>query len=65
MPGGSGSKTSIGQGSPGKGAGTGANSEINPELLGGKQVLSNRDKAQHSAARGQDSKAIEGEQEQE
>jgi hypothetical protein len=63
MPGGHPSKTSMGQGSQGKGSGTGANTIGGPRKLDGLEVLSNRDKAQHSKARGQDSKAIESEQE--
>lgn len=65
MPGGSGNKAGIGQPGPSQGAGSGANTVGNQDMLDGKQVLSNRDKAQHSRARGQDSKAIEAEQDQE
>jgi hypothetical protein len=63
MPGGHPSKTSMGQGSQGKGSGSGANTISGPEKLDGLEPLSNRDKAQHSKQRGADSKAIESEQE--
>ena len=63
MPGGHPSKTSTGQGSQGEGSGSGANTMGGPQKLDGLEVLSNRDKAQHSNARGQDSKAIQSEQE--
>jgi hypothetical protein len=61
MPGGHGSKNTIGMGSQGKGSGSGANT-IDATDLGENQVLSNRDKKQNSGARGQDSKAIESDQ---
>src|SRR4051794_23657851 len=53
------SKKSIGAGAQGKGTGTGAMTEVPKELLGENQVLSNRDKKQHSDARGQDSKTVQ------
>ena len=64
MASGSGSRPSMGHVNRAKGTGTGANTIGSPDKLDGKQVLSNRDKAQHSKARGQDSKAIEAEQKQ-
>ena len=56
------SKKSFGAGAQGKGAGTGAMTELPKEFLGENQVLSNRDKKQHSDARGQDSKTVQNEQ---
>jgi hypothetical protein len=52
----------FGAGSQGKGDGSGANSEVDPEKVGENMVLSNRDKSLHSDARGLDSKAIQTEQ---
>jgi hypothetical protein len=46
----------------GKGAGTGAMTDVQDELIGENMVLSNRDKAEHSRDRGQDSKWVETEQ---
>lgn len=46
----------------GKGAGVGALADIPAEGIGENMVLSNRDKAQHSRARGLDGRAIETEQ---
>ena len=46
----------------GKGAGTGAMTNLQEDLLGENEVLSNRDKAQHSPERGQDSKWVQTEQ---
>jgi hypothetical protein len=59
MPGGHGSSHTIGAGSQGKGAGTGAFTELEDEAVRKEQILSNRDKAQHSDARGLDSKGIQ------
>lgn len=56
------SKHHLGQGNSGKGAGTGALTEVPDDTLGENMVLSNRDKAQHSDARGLDSKAVQIEQ---
>ena len=52
----------MGSGSQGKGDGTGAMTELDPEILPENMVLSNRDKAQHSRERGLDSKAVQTEQ---
>lgn len=52
----------IGKGSQGKGDGSGAMTELPDGILPENMVLSNRDKAQHSAERGLDSKAIQTEQ---
>ena len=48
----------FGPGSQGKGDGTGAMTDLNPEDIPENIVLSNRDKAQHSDERGLDSKAV-------
>ena len=57
-----GGKKQVGTGAHGKGAGAGANSEIQKEKIGDNMVLSNRDKSQHSDQRGMDSKHIQSEQ---
>jgi hypothetical protein len=46
----------------GKGAGVGAMTDLQEGLLPDNMVLSNRDKAQHSGERGQDSKWVQTEQ---
>jgi len=46
----------------GKGAGAGAMTDLQDDLVGENMVLSNRDKAEHSRERGQDSKWVETEQ---
>jgi hypothetical protein len=61
MAAGHGSKTTIGAGSHGKKSGSGANTIEAPDL-GENQILSNRDKAQHSKRRGADSKAVQSDQ---
>jgi hypothetical protein len=43
----------------GKGAGTGALTDMPDDKVGENMILSNRDKAQHSEARGLDSKAVQ------
>lgn len=60
------SKKSMGQGLHGKHDGSGAmtSESIADGLLGENQVLSNRDKSQHSHDRGLDSKAVQTEQRQ-
>jgi hypothetical protein len=45
-----------------KGTGTGAMTNLQDDLVGENMVLSNRDKAEHSRERGQDSKWVETEQ---
>ncbi|TPE53634.1 hypothetical protein [Amaricoccus solimangrovi] len=55
------SRKQHGEGVQGKGDGTGAMSDI-PADLPENMVLSNRDKKQHSDARGLDSKHVETEQ---
>ena len=56
------SKKKIGPGTQGKGSGVGALTDVPKEKIGENQVLSNRDKKQHSADRGQDSQEIQNEQ---
>jgi hypothetical protein len=57
-------KKHAGAGSQGKGDGSGAMSETFDATLPSNKVLSNRDKAQHTKARGQDGKNIQTEQRQ-
>ena len=57
-----GSKKQTGAGAHGKGAGVGANTDIPKDKIGENQVLSNRDKKQHSGERGQDSQEIQNDQ---
>jgi hypothetical protein len=52
----------FGPGAQGKGTGTGAMTDIEPEDIPENIVLSNRDKAQHSDERGLDSKSVQTEQ---
>jgi hypothetical protein len=52
----------MGPGAQGKGSGTGAMTELPEGILEENRVLSNRDKAQHSAERGLDSKFVQTEQ---
>src|SRR5436190_2173026 len=56
------SKKSMGAGAHGKGSGIGALTDVPKDRLGENMVLSNRDKKQHSAQRGNDSKEIQNEQ---
>jgi hypothetical protein len=60
------SKKHTGKGEQNKGSGSGAmtSESLADPLLGENQVLSNRDKAQHSDERGLDSRAIQNEQRQ-
>jgi hypothetical protein len=44
------------------GAGTGAMTDVQNDLIGDNMVLSNRDKSEHSRDRGQDSKLTQTEQ---
>ena len=57
-----GGKKQIGAGSQGKGAGTGANTDADPDKVGENMVLSNRDKSLHSDQRGLDGKWAQTEQ---
>ncbi|WP_192360835.1 hypothetical protein [Mesorhizobium mediterraneum] len=59
-----GSKKHIGAGSQGKGSGAGAMTTTPKDKLEENQVLSNRDKAQHTKERGLDSKQVATEQRQ-
>jgi hypothetical protein len=52
----------LGPGAKGKGAGSGAMTDTQDELIGENMVLSNRDKAEHSRDRGQDGKWNQTEQ---
>jgi hypothetical protein len=56
------SKTHMGPATQGKGSGTGAMTDLPEGVLEENMVLSNRDKASHSAERGMDGKAIQTEQ---
>lgn len=56
------SSKNMGPGAQGKGSGTGAMTDIDKDILPENMVLSNRDKAQHTRERGQDSKSIQTEQ---
>ena len=51
-----------GLGSQGKGAGVGAMTDMPEGEVGDNQILSNRDKQQHTKERGLDSKRIQSEQ---
>lgn len=59
-----GSKKHVGAGAPGKGSGTGAMTTTPKDKLEENQILSNRDKAQHTKERGLDSKQVATEQRQ-
>lgn len=59
------SKKHMGAGAQGKKSGSGAMSETPDEKIGENQILSNRDKKQHSGERGLDSNAVRNEQRQE
>ena len=59
------SRKHFGAGAQGKGDGTGAMVDLEPEELPANIVLSNRDKAGHSEERGLDGKAVQTEQGQE
>jgi hypothetical protein len=54
----------FGEGTQGKGSGTGAMTELDKDAVGENQMLSNRDKKQHSKERGQDGNAIKTDQQQ-
>lgn len=57
-----GDRKHFGKGSQGKGTGSGAMTELDKDAVGENDVLSNRDKKQHSKERGQDGNAIKTEQ---
>ncbi|MBB3444106.1 hypothetical protein [Rhizobium sp. BK379] len=52
----------IGAGAKGKRDGSGAMTDLEPDVLPENMVLSNRDKARHSRERGLDGKAVQSEQ---
>jgi len=56
------SKKKLGPGTQGKRAGVGAMTDVPKDKIGENQVLSNRDKKQHSGERGQDSQEIQNDQ---
>lgn len=56
------SKKHFGEGSQGKGDGSGAMTHMDLDKIGPNDVLSNRDKSQHTDGRGLDSKAVKTEQ---
>lgn len=56
------SRKHMGKGSQGKGSGSGAQTHLQEGTLGENDVLSNRDKAQHSEERGLDGKMVKTEQ---
>ena len=56
------SKTHMSTATQGKGSGTGAMTDLPEGVLEENMVLSNRDKASHTAERGMDGKAIQTEQ---
>lgn len=58
------SKTHIGKGAKGKGAGVGAMTSLPQGVLGDNMTLSNRDKSNHTQERGLDSRAVREEQRQ-
>lgn len=58
------SKTHIGKGARGKGAGVGAMTDLPPGVLGDNMTLSNRDKSSHGQERGLDGNAVREEQRQ-
>lgn len=59
-----GDKKHFGKGTHGKGSGVGAMTELEADTVGENEILSNRDKKQHSKQRGQDGNAIKTEQRQ-
>ncbi len=58
------SKKHMGPGSQGKGDGSGALTELPRDLIGENDVLSNRDKSQHSETRGLDGNQVRNDQRQ-
>lgn len=56
------SRKHIGEGSHGKGDGSGAMTHMDLDKVGPNDILSNRDKAQHPDSRGLDGKAIKSQQ---
>jgi hypothetical protein len=62
MGSGTGDRKHIGKGSHGKGDGSGGMTDLPDGILPENMVLSNRDKSQHSDARGLDSKSVQTDQ---
>ncbi|WP_027168575.1 hypothetical protein [Mesorhizobium sp. WSM3224] len=58
----SGGNKHMGRGSQGKGSGTGAKTEVPKDMVGENDVLSNRDKKQHTQQRGLDGNRIKSDQ---
>ena len=58
------SKKHIGPGAQGKGDGSGAHTELQRDMVGENDILSNRDKSRHSQERGLDGKQVQNEQRQ-
>jgi hypothetical protein len=58
------SRLKFGPGAQGKGAGTGAMTEVPDDMIEENQILKNRDKSRHPGERGLDSKAVQTEQNQ-
>jgi hypothetical protein len=56
------SRKNVGKPDKGKGSGSGARTQLKEGMLGENDVLSNRDKKQHSHDRGLDEKAVKTEQ---
>ena len=56
------SKHHFGAGSQGKGAGVGGMTDLQEELVGENEILSNRDKSRHGDQRGLDSKSVQVDQ---
>ncbi|MCA1491698.1 hypothetical protein [Sinorhizobium alkalisoli] len=56
------SKKNIGKPDKGKGSGSGAQTELQQDTLGENEVLANRDKKQHSDARGLDGNKVKSDQ---
>jgi hypothetical protein len=52
----------MGPGAQGKGSGAGARTDVPKDMLEENMTLSNRDKSQHSAPRGLDSKQVQTDQ---
>ncbi|AZO08382.1 MULTISPECIES: hypothetical protein [unclassified Mesorhizobium] len=58
----SGGKKHMGRGSQGKGSGSGAKTNLPKDMVGENDVLSNRDKKQHSEQRGLDGNRTKSDQ---
>lgn len=58
------SRKHMGPGAQGKGTGGGANTELQKEMVGENDILSNRDKSRHNENRGLDGKQVQNDQRQ-